>query len=128
MSPHANMTPEQIHQLLLDYAAHPASEETLRLLPAYDPSDPHQNPDFATQLEPSGVPVWWPRKDPETLEPVTSAERLDWCLTYLAGAWTPMRDELESDSPNERRLAVAQSLLLTQSELATGEVPTRASL
>lgn len=128
MVPSPNLSPQNVAEWLSDLAKHPVDPDELRQSEAYDPNDPHLNPEVAASLDQDDLPMWWPKRDPDSRALLSSQKRREWCLKFLAGQWSPMRRELESASEKSRRQLLAQSLLHIHSELSTGEVPTPASL
>lgn len=95
---------------------------------ALDPGDPLQNPEVAFHLNPDGVPVWWPQKDPRNLEPLKLAQRKAWFLDWLGGELSQADSIRLSAEPSYRRQMIAQSLLLTNAEQRSSEIPIPDSL
>lgn len=95
---------------------------------ALNPGDPHQNPDVALNLQPPGVPVWWPRKHPQSLEPLSPDQRKAWFLDWLGAELSQADSTRLSADPSYRRQMIAQSLLLTNAEQRSSEIPIPDSL
>lgn len=128
MVPVPNLSPQDVAEWLADLASHPVDPDEVRQMPEWNPADTRQDPERALMLEPSGMPLWWPHRNPDTRAPLPAAARRAWCFRYLAGAWSPEQATLRSAAPKSRRLMIARSLLLTLSELNSGELPTPDSL
>src|SRR5687767_5604872 len=90
---------------------------------AYDPSDPHQNPERAFDLEPSGVPTWYPRDDPQTGRRLSEEHREQSFLEWLGYELNLEQETLRNASEKSRRQMIARSLLHTHSELPLPEIP-----
>jgi hypothetical protein len=95
---------------------------------ALNPGDSHQNPDVALSLEQPGAPIWWPRKHPQSHQPLSPAQRRAWFLDWLAGELSQADSTRLNDEPSYRRQMIAQSLLLTNAEQRSSEIPIPDSL
>lgn len=120
-NPQEEPNPLPLESWLAEIVRHPLEPEEAN--GALDPGDPHQNPDVALRLEPSGVPTWWPNRHPESGEELSPERRQRWFLDWLAGELSPAQEILQSGELNLRRQMIAQSLLLTHAESRTSEIP-----
>lgn len=125
MSPHEVVNPQQLQAWLRELARNPLEGPDLEEIRT--PSDPEEDPERALDLQPNGVPTWWPRKNPATLEPLSEAKRTEWFLSFLAGELQPAREILLSDGLRSRRQTIARCLLRTLSGWNSAEIPTPGS-
>jgi hypothetical protein len=95
---------------------------------ARDLSDPEQDPEVALQLDPSGVPVWWPHQHPATNAPLSEDQRKSWFLWWLGGELSPLRTQLRNGERRSVRQMIARCLLLTHSDYVPQELPIPDSL
>lgn len=122
--PEAN--PAQLEKWLEELVKDPLQEWEAN--GALDPGDPHQNPDVALRLNQQGVPVWWPLVHPQSLAPLLPAQRKVWFLDWLGGELSQADSTRLSAEPSYRRQMIAQSLLLTNAEQRSSEIPIPDSL
>lgn len=101
---------------LTEVVRHPL--ETWELGPAYNPADPHQDPEFALRLQADGVPVWWPSHHPRTREKLSPARRRAFFLAWLCGVWDISDRRLLRGAQGYRRRRLAIELLYLQMEIS----------
>lgn len=121
MTPEPVVDQRKLREMLREIEANPLEEGEVAEIA--DPTSAHEDPDLALHLE-NGIPVWWPRKHPETLEKLPTHVRSRWFLSFLAGELRHARETLSKGDSRSRRLTIAQSLLRTQSTLNPAELPT----
>lgn len=119
--PQEHEKPLPLAAWLAEIVRHPLEPEEAN--GALNPADPHQNPEFALRLEPSGVPVWWPSRHPESGVSLSPERRKRWFLDWLAGELSPSQALLQNADVSTRRQTIAQSLLLTHAESRLSEIP-----
>ena len=93
-------------------------------VPNPHPEYPQPVSENALDLEPSGVPVWWPLKDPDLVR-LSADQRRRSFLNWLAGSLSLRPLTALSADVNFRRQTIAQSLYLTRSEFNPHEFPIR---
>lgn len=128
MSPNESqesLSPQVVGEWLKDLAAHPVDPSELERSSAFDPTNPRMNPEAAVNLSENGVPEWWPARHPDYQdgEKLTPDQRAKWFQGFLAGQLKPLSVLLHRMPPNERRLRLAESLLLILSDFESGELP-----
>lgn len=117
---HRNLDPALVGEWMRDLAQNPPDESELEL----NPMNPREDPATALNVEPSGLPAWWPDNHPDLEQrTLTTSQRLTWFLNFLAGVLSPEQETLKSAEPSSRRQMIAQSLLRMSAELNSGELP-----
>jgi hypothetical protein len=114
-----------LSQWLQDCVRNPLEESELGGV--RNPNDRHQDPLLALELEPDGVPAWWPHQDLETNQRLSRSERRRWFLDWLADELRPRLETLRNGGTSLRRQTIAQSLLLSQTLFRSTGFPTRDS-
>lgn len=121
MTPHKPVSPRQLRQVLKSLHQSPLEESEIAEIS--DPTNPDEDPSLALAIETNGIPMWWPRKHPETLEKLKAPDRSRWFLEYLAGELSPEKETLRSGDERSKRLTTARSLLRIQSRWNPAEIP-----
>lgn len=121
------MSPDAPHSLVLEVlkalARDPLEESEVAEL--YNPAYLwNVFPEEALNLDPDGLPMWWPKRHPETLRPLSKARRLRWCVEVLAGGPGLWREQLVNGDERSRKRIVARSLLHLYPEWTSGPIPT----
>lgn len=103
-----------LEQWLGEIALHPLDESEL----AHDrlPSM-HASADFALQLGPDGVPLWWPSSHPKTGARLTHAQRREFFFEWLARVWDCRDRKVSRGAQNYRRRRLAIELVSLHGEI-----------
>lgn len=98
-----------IRRVVADLIRDPMTSPEWR--PAYHPAWVQAHPETALSFDASGVPSWWPDRDPRTLAVYAPADRGRWFLETVAGELLLHRETFLTGSLKARRLLVASVLI-----------------
>jgi hypothetical protein len=122
MTPGPNLSAHVLGRWMFQFSRDPLTQEDLARSPDPRVCDGF-TADRALDLGSDGVPRWWPTRNPDTLEWLTSHDRRKWFVRFFADQLAPLDERLLTCDAPTRRHIIAVQLFYLFAELDSANLP-----